>query len=446
MNLEELSEDEKKIIQVSKDFRDFLEYEYILKDSISFSADNTLNIWHNDPDNYIQAMKEEINDETEDYNYVSKLEAFSRKASPKFSALDETEINPEGVGRITNKIVFRLQTTLLKAIDTLLDEININKINIELYERERQTTKKLENSLSEKKWEETILQEENWKKRKNIEKLNQHIDLAHQDIENLRNEIEEERQIHEEAMATMDEWYRSIRPSDQESEQKRKELFNEILELGWEINQQSKENKELKQTIKIGKEIAEQEISDHQKKNQNLQKEIVDYKKKIINLKKEFENLKGINKLSEIILNEKKSKWKNKKQKFQKEINRLKKLNKNQETDYENYRKEKDNEITNKDNQHHQLNTEKDKIKCLEDNIDNLEKQINHLSWDEENNYEQQESIEELQYKIKEQKNELEKLIQELTKQKKLNDLVKVQKLEKPNLTNQIKPNPSSYN
>jgi hypothetical protein len=44
MNLEELSEDEKKIIQVSKDFRDFLEYEYILKDSISFSADNTLNI------------------------------------------------------------------------------------------------------------------------------------------------------------------------------------------------------------------------------------------------------------------------------------------------------------------------------------------------------------------------------------------------------------------
>jgi hypothetical protein len=90
MNLEELSEDEKKIIQVSKDFRDFLEYEYILKDSISFSADNTLNIWHNDPDNYIQAMKEEINDETEDYNYVSKLEAFSRKASLKLSALDET--------------------------------------------------------------------------------------------------------------------------------------------------------------------------------------------------------------------------------------------------------------------------------------------------------------------------------------------------------------------
>jgi predicted nucleic acid-binding Zn-ribbon protein len=267
--------------------------------------------------------------------------------------------------------------TLLKAIDTLLDEIDINKINIELYERERQTTKKLENSLSEKKWEETFLQEENWKKRKNIEKLNQHIDLAHQDIENLRNEIEEERQIHEEAMATMGEWYRSVRPSNQESEQKRKELFNEILELGWEINQQSKENKELKQSIKIGKEITEQEISDHQKKNQDLQKEIVDYKKKIINLKKEFENLKGINKLSEIILNEKKSKWKNKKQKFQKEINRLKKLNKNQETDYENYRKEKDNEITNKDNQHHQLNTEKDKkIKCLEDNIDNLEKQI----------------------------------------------------------------------
>ncbi|CAJ0827768.1 14508_t:CDS:2 [Entrophospora sp. SA101] len=176
MNLEELNEDEKKTIQVVKEFRDFLEYEYTLKDNIRFSADSTLNMWNNCPDSYIAAIKEEINGETDDFNYIKRLEELSNKIFNKFSALDEQEeINPE-------------------------------------------------------------------------------------------------------------------------------------------------ENKELKQTIEIGKEIVEQEISDYQKKNQSLQKEIVDHKNKIINLKKEFENLK--------------------------------------ETDYESYRKEKDNEITNKDNQHHQLNTE----------------------------------------------------------------------------------------
>ncbi|CAJ0627832.1 6660_t:CDS:2 [Entrophospora sp. SA101] len=97
MNLEELNEDEKKTIQVVKEFRDFLEYEYTLKDNIRFSADSTLNMWNNCPDSYIAAIKEEINGETDDFNYIKRLEELSNKIFNKFSALDEQEeINPEG--------------------------------------------------------------------------------------------------------------------------------------------------------------------------------------------------------------------------------------------------------------------------------------------------------------------------------------------------------------
>ncbi|CAH1766413.1 16996_t:CDS:2 [Entrophospora sp. SA101] len=191
MNLEELNEDEKKTIQVVKEFRDFLEYEYTLKDNIRFSADSTLNMWNNCPDSYIAAIKEEINGETDDFNYIKRLEELSNKIFNKFSALDEQEeINPE------------------------------------------------------------------------------------------------------------------------------------------ENSQQNKENKELKQTIEIGKEIVEQEISDYQKKNQSLQKEIVDHKNKIINLKKEFENLKENNYVQQEIIEELQFIIKEQKNKLEKLIQELAKQKK----------------------------------------------------------------------------------------------------------------------
>ncbi|CAJ0766561.1 2687_t:CDS:2, partial [Entrophospora sp. SA101] len=139
MNLEELNEDEKKTIQVVKEFRDFLEYEYTLKDNIRFSADSTLNMWNNCPDSYIAAIKEEINGETDDFNYIKRLEELSNKIFNKFSALDEQEeINPE-------------------------------------------------------------------ENKQRLNESNEHVNLAHEDIENLKNKIEEERKIHEEIMTTMND-------------------------------------------------------------------------------------------------------------------------------------------------------------------------------------------------------------------------------------------------
>lgn len=219
-------------------------------------------------------MERYLSNEDDSFDYTNKLEAFERSIFPRFSDLDGAEIEPEGVdqNQIKNKLVIRLQSILLKIIHILKDEIRIHKINIEFY---KDKSKKFESQVQAKlrQVEKTkLFQRKLVDKQTELDEANKHVELAHQDIENLREELAMEREETQDHAERMDNFYRLNPPREDIVLKNILELIEvDYLTFNRENQKKSEAIKELENIIEIGKLILEQETIENLEKQQQLQ-------------------------------------------------------------------------------------------------------------------------------------------------------------------------------